>query len=141
MWKRSPALRVLVVDDEPLIRWSLLETLAGLEYSVVEAADASSAMRAVAAAGEPFDVALLDFRLPDSDDLALLARLRQTAPGMQVVLMTAFGTPEIHREAVDLGAYCVIEKPFEMQDIASLVARACAGRLQETPRDFPPIAA
>lgn len=105
---------------------------------MVEAADASSAMQAVAAAAEPFDVALLDFRLRDSNDLTLLADLRRIAPGMQIIFMTAFGTPEILQEALDRGAYCVIKKPFEMADVAPLVTRACAARLEDARPDFPP---
>ena len=68
MGKNSPRLRVLVVDDEPLIRWSLGETLEQSGHAVVEAGDAESAFRAVSAGG-PFDVVLLDYRLPDSNDL------------------------------------------------------------------------
>ena len=68
MVKKSPRLRVLVVDDEPLIRWSLSETLEQSGHAVVEAGDAEGALRALSA-GRPFDVVLLDYRLPDSNDL------------------------------------------------------------------------
>ena len=77
--KDSPRLRVLVVDDEPLIRWSLSETLEQSGHAVVEAGDALNAVRSVSA-GEPFDVVLLDYRLPDSNDLELLATIRALAP-------------------------------------------------------------
>jgi len=132
MTKNSPPLRILIVDDEPLIRWSLAETLEQSGHAVVEAGDAGSALRAVSSDG-PFDVVLLDYRLPDSDDLSLLASIRQTTPTAQVILMTAFGRPEVVRGALDLGAYRVINKPFEMQAIADLVAEAhAAGSSGET---------
>jgi DNA-binding NtrC family response regulator len=121
--KNSAALRVLVVDDEPLIRWSVAETLSDCGYDVVETGDAAGARRAVAAE-QPFDVVLLDYRLPDSDDLSLLASIRTSIPGARVIMMTAFGRPEVVRGALDLGAYSVINKPFEMQAIADLVAKA-----------------
>src|SRR5262245_42661927 len=88
--KNSAGLRVLVVDDEPLIRWSLAETLADQGHSVVETEDASGARAAV---NDDFDVVLLDYRLPDSDNLSLLASIRRRAPRAQVILMTAFGAP------------------------------------------------
>lgn len=125
---RSATLRILVVDDEALIRWSLLETLTSCGHAVVEAGDAAGALRTVATAGVPFDVVLLDFRLPDSNDLALLSRLRRLAPATPIILMTAYGTPEILQGALDLGAYRVITKPFEMNDVAPLVRQAHASR-------------
>jgi len=128
MAKKSTALRVLVVDDEPLIRWSLVETLAERGHEVVEAADGQSALRAVLDASAPFDVMLLDFRLPDSNDLSLLARLRGLAPRAQIVLMTAFGTPELTQGALELGAFRVISKPFAVNEMAALVQLAQGSR-------------
>jgi two-component system response regulator AtoC len=124
MAKNSAALRVLVVDDEPLIRWSVAETLADRGYEVVETGDGRGARSAVGGSAQPFDVVLLDYRLPDSDDLTLLASLRRLSPNAQIILMTAYGTPEVVRGALDLGAYRVITKPFEMQAIADLIAQA-----------------
>ncbi len=123
--EKAPVARVLIVDDEPLIRWSISETLAEDGYDVVEKGDAKGARLAVGT-GQPFDVILLDYRLPDSDDLSLLASIRKMSPTAQVILMTAFGRPEVVRGALDLGAYRVIGKPFEMQAIADLVRRARA---------------
>jgi DNA-binding NtrC family response regulator len=123
--KNSARLRILVVDDEPLIRWSVSETLAAHGHVVVDSGDAIGARRAID--GDTlFDVVLLDYRLPDSDDLALLAWIRDASPSAQIILMTAFGNPEMVRGALDLGAYKVIDKPFEMQAIADLVAEAHA---------------
>jgi DNA-binding NtrC family response regulator len=122
---KSPvALRVLVVDDELLIRWSLAETLAACGHIVTEAGDGAETRRAIAS--DRPDVILLDFRLPDSNDLTLLASIRRDAPGAQVILMTAYGTPEFAQSALDLGAYRVIGKPFGMQDAAALVSEAHA---------------
>jgi DNA-binding NtrC family response regulator len=124
----TPALlRVLVVDDEALIRWSLVETLADAGHEVVEASDGATAVKAVSEQGRPFDVVLLDFRLPDSNDLNLLARLRQLAPRATIIMMTAYSTPEVVDGALALGAYRVIGKPFEIGRLAALVAEA-AGR-------------
>lgn len=119
--KKSPPLSILVVDDEPLIRWSLSETLSDSGHQIVEAGDGSSAVQAVTSSPRPFDVVLLDFRLPDSNDLSLLSRLRRLAPETRIIMMTAFGTPEMTQGALDLGATRVVSKPFEISDVASLV--------------------
>ena len=124
--KKSPALRVLIVDDEPLIRWSLVETLGESGHGVAEAADAESAIRTLSEGSDPFDVVLLDYRLPDSNDLGLLSTIRRIAPQSAVIMMTAYGTPETADGALALGAYRVVPKPFEVHDMAELVMEAHA---------------
>ncbi len=123
--RKSPRLRVLIVDDEPLIRWSLAETLTDCGHVTLEAGDGSGALRALAGGDSP-DVVLLDYRLPDSNDLHLLSTIRKIAPKAAVIMMTAFGTPEITKGAVELGVFRVVTKPFEVQDISDLVLQAYA---------------
>ena len=120
-----PSLRILIVDDEPLIRWSLAQTLGDAGHATIEAADGASAIQSVSETAAPFDVVLLDFRLPDSNDLGLLSRLRRIAPTTRVILMSAFSTPEIVHQALELGAVCVVTKPMEMNAVPGLVERAC----------------
>ena len=119
-------LRVLVVEDEALIRWSIGETLASAGHTVVEASDGTSAVRALDGGSQPIDVVLLDYRLPDSNDLGLLARIRQLLPRAAILLMTAFGTPEITRGALELGAHGVVDKPFDMQALEPMLLQAHA---------------
>jgi DNA-binding NtrC family response regulator len=121
-------LRVLVVEDETLIRWALAETLAQGGCTVVEASDAAAAGRELAAASEPFDVVLLDLRLPDSSDLGLLATVRRLTPSSAVVLMTAYGTPEVMKGALEMGAHRVVSKPFDVHGIESVVHEAHRSR-------------
>jgi DNA-binding NtrC family response regulator len=120
------ALHVLIVDDEPLIRWSLSETLTEGGHLVTEAADAGTALRTLTAAAPTVDVVLLDYHLPDSNDLELLSRIRQVAPRAVVIMMTAFSTAEMADAALLLGVYRVVAKPFEVQDMATLVLEAHA---------------
>jgi DNA-binding NtrC family response regulator len=124
----SSQARVLVVDDEMLIRWSLGEALAAAGYTVVEGRDAAEARRALRDGDHRPDLVLLDYRLPDSDDLGLLRTIRQEAPAVPVILMTAHGTPEVVNGALELGAYRVVSKPFEVHDMATLVTEALAAR-------------
>lgn len=114
-------LRALVVDDEALIRWSVAETLASLDMDVAQACDAASAVNTISHASAPFDIVVLDLRMPDVDDLSLLRRVRQLLPAAFVVLMTAFGTPEIMAEARALGAAAVLDKPFELEKLSRLL--------------------
>ena len=124
MDKKSSAPRILVVDDEPLMRWSLAQTLLDCGYEVSEAGDGQTALQRLNDAPVPIDVVLLDYQLPDSDDLKLLSTIRRMSPWSQVILMTAFGTPEVVSDAQQLGAYCVLRKPFELNDLAALVQQA-----------------
>jgi DNA-binding NtrC family response regulator len=128
MLNNSHARRVLVVDDEFLIRWALREALEAKGYDVTEAADASAARRALDDHSALPDAVVLDYRLPDSDDLALLTSMRRMAPSVPVIMMTAHGTAEMIKSAVDLGAYRVVSKPFEVDQMADLVTDALAAR-------------
>jgi CheY-like chemotaxis protein len=112
--------QVLVVDDEPLIRWSVAESLSALGFAVQNAKDASTALRIVTTSPLPIQVVVLDLRLPDMHDLSLLATLRQLMPSAHLVLMTAYGTPQVLAEARALGAD-VLVKPFELTELSRLV--------------------
>jgi DNA-binding NtrC family response regulator len=120
--------RILVVDDELLIRWSLGEALTAAGYAVVEGRDAAEARQALRDQDHKPDLVVLDYRLPDSNDLGLLTTIRNEAPTVPVILMTAYGTAEVVKGALDLGAYRVVSKPFEVNDMASLVTEALAAR-------------
>ena len=122
------SLCVLVVEDETLIRWSIAETLAQKGHRVVEACNADTAMQALSGVPEQIDVVLLDYRLPDSDDLRLLQSVRRLRPDSAVVLMTAFGAPEVIRGALELGAYRVLNKPFDIHGIEPLLQEAHEAR-------------
>ena len=126
--EKSALGRILIVDDEALIRWSVAETLGEHGYETIEAADAGSGIRAVAPGGRAVDAVLLDLRLPDCDDLRALAAIRRLAPHTPVILMTSYGTPELFHEARHLGAFAIVDKPFEMAAIGPLVDRALAAR-------------
>jgi DNA-binding NtrC family response regulator len=117
-------LRLLVVDDEALMRWSLCELLRSNGHIVVEAASASAARAAIDQSALAFDVILLDYRLPDSEDLKLLEEIQRLMPGSAVILMTAYGSPEVVKSAMRLGAHRVVDKPFDMNDVEPMVRSA-----------------
>jgi DNA-binding NtrC family response regulator len=121
-------MRVLIVDDEPLVRWSIAETLATHGYDIAEAADCNTAVRALTAEQRIPDIVLLDLHLPDCSDLKMLATVRRLAPSALVFLMTAFGTPEVRREAQQLGVHRVIDKPFDVDGLNDLIEDGLRGR-------------
>jgi DNA-binding NtrC family response regulator len=121
-------LRILVVEDEPLIRWSIAETLGDEGHTVMEATDAASAVRALDHE-DGIDVVLLDYQLPDSNDLGLLAEVRRLQPESAVVMMTAHGSADMIDRALALGAYRVVGKPFDMRTLEPLVVEATHARV------------
>ena len=118
--------RVLVVDDEALVRWAATEVLTAAGYEVLEAKDGAGAIRAVSETRGDIDVVLLDLRLPDCNDLRVLERLVSMAPAAAIVLMTAHGTKEIEAEAFRIGARAVLGKPFDVLTLPPFVAGALA---------------
>jgi DNA-binding NtrC family response regulator len=118
--EKSTGGRILVVDDDALIRWGVAETLEPLGYEVFQAGDGAEAVRLLRD-HSPFQAVLLDVQLPDCSDLRLLGLMRGLSPATPIVLMGAFLTPEIETEAASLGAARVLRKPFGLEALAPLV--------------------
>lgn len=113
--------RVLVVDDEALIRWSLAERLRAEGHDVVEA---GSVAEALDRAEHGVDLALLDYSLPDGDGLDILRRLRESDPDTLCMMLTAHKGIDTVVESVKGGAFDYATKPFDLDDVALRVARA-----------------
>jgi DNA-binding NtrC family response regulator len=122
----SAPLTVLVVDDEPLIRWSLNKGLSRRGHAVVEARTGAEALQSIQAAPDGFRIVILDFKLPDRQDLTLLAQVRELLPRAVVVMMTAYGDGDMRSGALALGALAVIDKPFQVSKLIALIESAAA---------------
>jgi DNA-binding NtrC family response regulator len=114
--------RILVIDDEKLIRWTLRERLERAGYTVVEAEHGAAAFEAMRQ--DDFDLLLLDFKLPDTDGLEILKVAKERRPAPAVILMTAFASVQNAVEAMRLGAYDYVKKPFNLDELLLDVEKA-----------------
>jgi DNA-binding NtrC family response regulator len=100
----SPPVRVLIVDDEALIRWASNDRFLGAGYEVCEAGDGASALANFRPGTPRVDLVRLDVNLPDANGIELLSQIKRRCPSCHVVLMTAFGTPDTLQGARHSGA-------------------------------------
>jgi NtrC-family two-component system response regulator AlgB len=123
--EQTPALRILVVDDEPRIRATLAMCLEGESHHVATAASGEEAM---AAARSPFDVAFLDLRLGPINGLDLIGPLREAIPALQIVVITAHASLDGAVEAIRRGAFDYLPKPFTPAQVRLAAEKAGAQR-------------
>jgi two-component system nitrogen regulation response regulator GlnG len=118
--------RILIADDEDSLRWVLEKGLRQAGYDVAAAKDGESALRAFES--EPYDLVFLDVRMPGLDGLTALAKLRESRPDANVIVMTAHGTMETAIQAMQRGAYDYLAKPFDLDEVLLLTERALEAR-------------
>lgn len=104
--------RVLVVDDEENLNWSLVTSLRRENYSADGALTAEDARRRMTDA--PYDCVISDIQMPGMDGFQLLTWLREQRPQPRVIMMTAFGSPSARQEAFRNGVVAFLEKPFDL---------------------------
>jgi len=122
---QAPA-AILIADDDPVALDLLAEVLGGEGYRVRAATGGAECVRLAEA--EPFDLALVDLRMPDVDGLEVIRRLASVQPGVPVLILTAFATIDTAIEAIREGAYDYLSKPFRMEEIKLAVRRTLANR-------------
>jgi DNA-binding NtrC family response regulator len=121
MVRQKVPFRVLVLDDDALLRWALAEYLRADGRQAVEA-DSITAAQAVINGGEGrLDAALVDLRLPDGSGLQVLDWLRERCPGCRTIVMTAYGTNELRDAALARGAGAVVAKPIDLGALMRLL--------------------
>jgi len=121
--------RVLVVDDEPIVRDSLGKWFREEGYEVGTAENANEALTRLAE--QTWDLALVDIKMPGTDGIELQRRIREINAELIVIIMTGYASVETAVQALKNGAYDYITKPFDPDDVAHLVHNALAHRRAE----------
>jgi two-component system, NtrC family, response regulator AtoC len=111
----TPPLRLLIVDDDDQLRQTLERRFQKQGMAVAAAANACDAL--ARAELEQFDVALLDLHLPDSTGIELLTRLKERQPELEALMLTAHGSLETAIQAMKVGAYDYLTKPFHLPEL------------------------
>jgi len=117
---------VLIIDDEPLMRISISDALKAEGYNVASAATGSEGLKAIK--DTSYDVVITDLRLPEVDGVQILKTCRQISPQTKVLMITAYGSVDTAVEAMRIGAYDYITKPFSMDELILTVKRLIALR-------------
>jgi len=129
-------MRILVVDDEKIKRVTLADDLATQGHQVITAGDGEEALRLLA--GGRFDVVVTDLKMPKCDGIELLKQIKQgPLAKMEVIMMTAYGSIPVAVEAVKLGAFDFLTKPFRNEDLFPLLARIERSRQSAAQRAQP----
>ena len=124
--------RILIVDDEPAVRFMLEEALTTAGHDVIACATAAEARARASEA----DVVISDLVMPDTDGMTLLGELRRDEPDVPVVLLTARGSERTAAAAIKAGAWDYLPKPIAVEELRAVVARAAEARqLRRVARD------
>ena len=122
----SDKTRILVVDDDQVVRLSYQRSLQSISGNVEAAGDGEEALHSMER--NPFDVVLLDLRMPGQDGMTVLRTIKQKWPDSEVVIITGYPTLDSAKEAVRLGAYDYLAKPVGPQDVISVTDRAVTSK-------------
>ncbi len=116
------SVRILIIEDEKLIRWSLRQKFEGRNFNVTEVECGDEAMAALEQG--IFDLIMLDYKLPDMTGLDILSKIRENDSDVVVIMMTAYSSIESAVDAMKLGAYDYLTKPFDMDQLLRTVDKA-----------------
>jgi DNA-binding NtrC family response regulator len=125
--------KILVVDDEEVVRLSHIRTLASVHCNVEVVRDGNEALRVMEQ--RPADVVLLDLRMPGMDGMAVLKAIKQRWPETEVVIITGYPTIETAKEAVRLGAYEYLVKPVGPDEVINVANGAITQKKWALRRD------
>ncbi len=114
--------KILVIDDEKLLRWSLEQNLSKEGYNVITAEKGLEGLELFSA--ELPDVILLDIHLPDISGIQVLERIKKENRNTVVIMITAFGDVQTAVQTIKFGAYDFVEKPFNMDKLKILISKA-----------------
>lgn len=116
--------KVLIVDDEEILTWIMSKTLSKDQkrYEILVANECNKALEIMETT--PVELVITDIRMPGLSGLDLLGEIREKYPETKVIIMTAYGNPEVQKEANERGCLHYIEKPFKIEDLRGLILDA-----------------
>ena len=114
--------RILIVDDEEIVRRSCLRILGDSDYEVEAVQDGLEALRKIEASD--YDVLILDIMMPNIDGLEVLRRAKETHPDIDIIMITGLSQIETAVRAMKLGAFDYLPKPFDPDELKLVVQRA-----------------
>jgi two-component system, NtrC family, response regulator AtoC len=124
--------KVLIIDDEPALRFAVAEALEAHGLEVISAESATAALSML----DDADVVVSDYMMPDMDGMQLLEKIRIAQPGLPVILVTAHGSERLAVRALKQGAYDYLSKPFDNDELFFTVGRAAeTRRLRQAERE------
>jgi DNA-binding NtrC family response regulator len=115
---------ILLVDDDPGFLTALTKTLTKHGYAVTTAAEAAGAVEATADRKQKFDIVITDLSMPKISGLTVLRAVKGAFPGVEVIVITAFGDQETEEKAMRQGAFAFVQKPLDPEKFLSLITSA-----------------
>ena len=116
-------LKILVVDDEEIVRHTIKMFLEYLGHNLHCEEDGLRGIRALE--NSKYDAAIVDVRMPGLDGIGFLSRAGETRPGMPVIVVSGHASPETMEEALQAGAFAFLPKPFRLDELDGLLKRIC----------------
>lgn len=122
--------RILVIDDDKLICWSLKELLSQHDYDVDVALSASEALARVADCN--YDLILADCEIKSEDGFMMLKELRSSQPESKMIILSALSPDQIQPHVPGLKIHSILEKPFRLNQIIAVVSKALGSKLSDS---------
>ena len=117
---------ILIIDDEPLMRVSMVDALQAVGYEVQEASTGLEGLERLQAS--EFNLVITDLRLPGADGLQIVSQCKEQWPDTEVIVITGYGSVDTAVHAMKGGAYDYMTKPFSMDELLLSVDRVCVAR-------------
>ncbi|OYD97306.1 two-component system response regulator [Nostoc sp. 'Peltigera membranacea cyanobiont' 213] len=118
--------KILIIDDEKALREAIAQILHSEGHEVLEAADGEQGLKLLQNSATHLDLVFLDLKMPKTQGMTVLKQLEQKRFELPVIVMTAYGTSRTAIEAMQLGAYDYLTKPFDLDELVNLTTKALA---------------
>lgn len=126
MERTTPKATVLIVDDDPSLRWTMSLILERKGYVTETAADGAEAVARIRE--KPFDIVLMDIRMPVLNGVQALRQIKVIRPQTVVAMMTAYAVEDLIQDALSEGAYAILDKPVDIEDVIALIEKSLKAR-------------